>query len=71
MKDMSNLINNIENQIQEFSGSKERVAMAVIFVDPIAEGNNVHWITNVSRPDGIKLLENTVLSMKRNFHEQS
>jgi len=71
MKDLTKLIENIENQIQEFYETKKRIGMGIVFVDPHSMLNNFQWVTNLSRLDGIRLLKNTVIAMKEDLYEQS
>lgn len=58
--DLTNLAEELEQVFQRHFGG--RPAMAIAFTLP-PDYKEVHWVTNVSRDDGITLFKETALKM--------
>ena len=62
-EDLTPLVLSIEAAFQDFFPGQDRPALAVAFTLPPGY-DTVHWITNVSREDGIAIFEETAKKMK-------
>ena len=65
MIDTQPLAKEIQRIVSEFFDLVDKPGMAVAFTLP-PDYQDVHWITNVSREDGIKLFEETAAKMRAN-----
>lgn len=63
-EDLSPLVAALESVFSDYFPGAEKPAMAIAFTLP-PDYNHVHWITNVSRENGIELFEATAQKMKR------
>ncbi len=62
-KDLTQLSKEIEALVMKHFDLKDRPALAIAFTLP-PEYLEVRWVTNVSRRDGIELLEGTAEKMR-------
>jgi hypothetical protein len=61
--DLTQLAKDIEGIVLSFFKLDERPGIAIaLTLPPVFE--DVHWITNLTREDGIRLLESTAFKMK-------
>lgn len=60
--DLTGICKAVESAIEEITGQKP--AVAIVFQMPAVDGNDTHWVTNVNRTDGVKLLMDTALKMQ-------
>lgn len=61
--DLTKLATELEEVFKRYFRGKP--AMAIAFTLP-PDYKEVHWVTNISREDGIELFMNTALKMGRN-----
>jgi len=62
MKDLTPLILLVEDMLKKFFETDQKVGLAIAVTLP-PEYNNVHWITNLNRKDGIQLFYDTANKM--------
>jgi hypothetical protein len=63
MKDYSDLIKEIEKLFKDFLKTDKKPGLAIAMTLPPGY-KDVHWMTNLSRDDGISLFQNTAKKMK-------
>ena len=62
-KDLTPVLHIIEHSLKQFYESENRPVMVCSFIDP-RDSKTVHWITNVTRENGILVMESTINAMK-------
>jgi hypothetical protein len=60
--DLTELAQALEVTIRNYFGTSERPSMAIALSLP-PDYQDVHWVTNVTRTDGIKLFQETAKKM--------
>ena len=60
--DLTSLATSLEATLRNYFGTEERPTLAIAFSLP-PDYEDVHWVTNVSRDNGIQLFEQTAKKM--------
>ena len=63
MKDLTPIIMAFEEILKEWYGTDQTIGLSIALSLPPGY-KDVHWVTNLDREDGIKLLESTTQKMK-------
>ena len=68
MHELTSIMADFEEALWEYFGQKPSIAVALA-APP--DYNTAHWLTNVTRSDGIELFERTAAQMRRDRDEDN